>query len=235
MMKVQPASLLACAAIVIAITTPIVSSAQGATPAGQRQGVQRQGGRGGGGLFLLMSSEVQKELKITPAQKVSIEKALGSMIPARRPAQGGTGTRPPQVGARPDFAAIEKKVLAVINASQKLRFEELKLQSSGANAFRRDEVAKKLGLTEKQKKAIEDILDKARPNFTRGAPGGQQDFEKLRKEMETKRAAGNKAAMAQLTPAQKATWAKMTGKPFTFPRPQMRAPGGGGRGGAPKS
>ncbi len=238
-MKLNRTSFIACVALVAAVAIPTLSIAQAPPAAG---GGQRQGGGGGrgmSGMFLLMMPEVQKELKITAAQKSSLEKALSSMMPgsARPPqgAQGGGAGRPPQGGQggqRPDFAAMEKKVMAVLTAAQKTRLEELRLQQSGANAFRRDEVAKKVGLTDKQKKAIEDIMEKARPNMTRGGQGGgQQDFEKMRKEMMAKRAAANKAAMALLTPAQKATWAKMTGKPFTFPPMQMRMGGGGGRGG----
>lgn len=247
-MKVYRTSLLACVAVA-AMALPAFSLAQGGrAPQGggqPPQGGQRQGGgRGMSGLFMLMMPEVQKELKITTAQKSSIEKALSSMPGMGRPGQGGQGGRPPQGGGqppqggqRPDFGAIEKKVLAVFTPAQKTRYEELRLQQAGANAFRRDEVSKKLGLTEAQKKAIQGVMDKARPNFS-GGGGGQQDFEKMRKEMETKRAAANKAAMALLTPAQKATWAKMVGKPFTFPKMQMRMGGGGGRqgggGGVPR-
>ena len=133
-MKLQTSQFLLGAAMALTMIAPAFSNAQGAAggrpPQGGQGGQQRQGGRGMNGLFLLMMPEVQKELKISAAQKTSIEKSLSSMMP--RPggqgAQGGGAGRPPQGqgGQRPDFAAMEKKVLGSFSAAQKTRFEQLK-------------------------------------------------------------------------------------------------------------
>lgn len=218
--------LIFAAAFVVAASSG-VASAQG--QGGQRPGGQQgQGGgmrmgRGASGLMLLMLPDVQKELNITAQQKASIEKSLSGMMPGAGGQGGGQGQRP-------NFEEMEKKVLATFNAAQKTRYEELKLQAAGPNAFRRDDVQKKLGITETQKSAIDKSLEKARPNFNR-QQGQQVDFDKLRKEMQAKRDTAMKEIMALLNANQKATWGKMTGKPFKFPQMQMRGPGGGRPGG----
>jgi hypothetical protein len=123
----------------------------------------------------------------------------------------------------------------ILEPKQLERLQQLKLQREGIMAFYRDEVAKKIGITEEQKDKMRKIQEEARQA---GGGAGFQNFQNLsdeeRREMFTKmRERGEKMnaeILAVLSPEQKATWEKMQGKKFDFPPPQGfgRRPGGNG-------
>lgn len=203
-------------------------------------------GRGFGPYFLLMMPDVQKEVALSETQKQQITKLLqSSMGGFGGPPPGGAPPRnanPPK-GEQPRpnmedmmkrMQDMEKKVAAILKPAQKTRLDQLSLQMQGPQALAREDIASKVGLTAKQKTSIRSIMEKSRPQFGRPNQGGQQqDWEKIRKEMQAKREAANKTILATLTADQRAKWAKLTGKPFKFaPRP-MGGPGGGGSGRPP--
>ena len=180
-----------------------------------------------------MMPDVQKEIGLSASQKDQIMKVLqsGMMGPGGgTPPKGGQAS-PPRMDTG-DFqkriADMQKKLDTILKPAQKARLEEVFLQLQGPMALQRDDVAAKVGLSSKQKSAIRAIAEKARPNFSRPSQGAPKpaDMEKLRKEMETKREAGNKAIVASLDAGQKAKWAKLQGKPFKM-RSQMRVGGPG--------
>ena len=194
----------------------------------------------GGGLFLLLNPDVQKEIGLSESQKTQLQKLMQTQMGGgQRPPQGGQGQKPPQ-GQSPTpgdfqkrFADMQKKVDAILKPNQKARLDEIGLQMAGPMALLGNDVGKKLGITAKQKSTIQGIAEKARPQMPRqgqgqgqGKPPAQQDWQKIMKDMQAKRDAANKAILATLTADQKAKWAKMTGKPFKMsPRP-MGGPGG---------
>jgi hypothetical protein len=192
-------------------------------------------GRGGSSSFLLMMPDVQKEIGLSASQKEQITKVLqsGMMGPGGgTPPKGGQAS-PPRMDTG-DFqqriADMQKKLDTILKPAQKARLNEIFLQLQGPMALQQEDIAGKVGLSAKQKAAIRTIAEKARPNFSRPSQGAPKpaDLEKLRKDMETKREAANKAIVATLTAGQKAKWAKMQGKPFKLTRSQMRM-GGPGR------
>ena len=205
-------------------------------PGGQRG----QGGPGGprmGGMrptaFFAFMPDVQKELGLTAAQKDKLGKIMQDQMNSMRPPKGDQGGKPPERPNPGDFAKrmqeTQNKVNAVLTAAQRARLDQIGLQVQGPAAMTNPDVAKKVGLTAKQQASIKAIVEKSRPEFGRPQQGQQtspQDFEKRMKEMQAKREAANKAILAALTPAQKATWTKMLGKPFNL---QMRRGGEPGR------
>lgn len=178
---------------------------------------------GFGGLILLMSPDVQKELGMTPEQAHKIEALLPSGRPMTRTSGPGNpeGSPPPRPSNFVD-ASIKK----VLNAKQLARYQEIELQRSGLIALQRDEVAKRVGLTAPQRKKVAAIMDASRPPMPRpGTPGaGAPDFAKMMRDRQAQRDKANQAILTVLTPAQKATWKKMLGKPFSVKSMITRAP-----------
>jgi len=179
--------------------------------------------------FFVFMPDVQKELGLTAAQKDKLGKIMQDQMNSMRPPKGDQGGKPPERPNPGDFAKrmqdTQNKVNAILTAAQRTRLEQIGLQVQGPAALTNPDVAKKVGLTAKQQAAIKAIVEKSRPEFPRPQQGqqpNQQDWEKRMKEMQAKREAADKAILATLTPAQKATWTKMLGKPFKL---QMRRGG----------
>ncbi|MCB8932981.1 MAG: hypothetical protein M9921_08000 [Fimbriimonadaceae bacterium] len=217
---------------------PSANNARG----GPGGGGPRGGGRGFNVGMMLRNEQFQKELKLTDDQVKKIEAALPQQ------GQGGGGQQMSPEERAKQRAEIQAKVEAILKPEQTQRLREIELQMQGPRALTRDNVAKDLGLSADQTKKIEAALQVPRPQGGGGAagaaprgggaapgapgaggPGGGFDREAFMKAREE----ANKKALAILTPAQKAKWEKMLGKPFVFQRPQG-GPGGGGPGGPPR-
>ncbi|MBS1724630.1 MAG: hypothetical protein JSS66_16935 [Armatimonadetes bacterium] len=136
-------------------------------PQGQGgQSGQRGFGMNRGGSFgLLRNTDVQSELKLTDDQKKKLDDLAQSMRPSG--GQGGQGGQGGGQGERPDFQAMqermkkaEEEVDKILKPDQAKRLEELRLQREGVAALARPEVAKELGLTDAQKKQMEDLQQK---------------------------------------------------------------------------
>src|SRR5207237_6316056 len=102
----------------------------------------------------------------------------------------------------------------VLDAKQRERLAQLRVQREGAMAFQRPEVAKQLGLTKDQQEKIRKTQPEG-PPFFRG-PGQDEK--------------GLADALAALTDVQKTRWAELKGKEFKFPQ-FMGGFGPGGPGG----
>ncbi len=153
------------------------------------------GGRAGVGLLFL--GDVQRELKLTSAQKAMLDKAISQ-------------------------SSIEANIVPILNVVQKQRYEQLKLQATGPLSLTRPDIAAKLKFSGSQKKSAAAILLKAKPS-----PGQitEQNYEKRRAENLAKREAMNKSLLAMLTPTQKLAWVKLQGRAFVFPRIGVRPAG----------
>ncbi|HWP31907.1 MAG TPA: hypothetical protein VNK96_09340 [Fimbriimonadales bacterium] len=195
---------------------------------GRQEGQDRprfgQGGMGrrGGYFGLLRRDDVRKELKLTQEQIAKIE-ALSEQF------RGQPGQRDPQ-GARDPNAMrerlqkMEAAIKEILNAEQFKRLQELRLQLEGPSAIARPEVQEKLGLSEAQKKQIEEILNKSQEEMRAlfqqggGAGGRQEAMEAIRKIREET----DKKILAVLTEEQRKKWETMLGKPFKFENPPPR-------------
>ncbi|MBI5706828.1 MAG: hypothetical protein HZC36_07545 [Armatimonadetes bacterium] len=207
------------------------------------QGGMRMGGMGrAGGGRLLLNASVQKELKMTKAQIDKAQKTFGEGAgggagrgpggggPGGGGAAGGRGQGGPGGGGMTDAQReqrrldMEKQIKSVINATQFARYQQITLQIGGAGALTRPDIAKQVGITDKQVKQIRDIQQKQFESMRgqMGGPGGggrgpggppagggnmMAQFQKMREET-------NKKVMAVLTPQQKKKWESMLGSPF---------------------
>jgi hypothetical protein len=205
--------------------------------------------------MLLMSPQVQKELKMTDDQTAKI----GEIQRESFQAGGGAGG-----GARANFQNMTdeerqkffedmrkrteetaKKMTAVLTDDQNTRLKQIQLWVAGAAGLANNaEAAKQLGITDDQKDALKTITDesakKGRELFQNSGLGPDSTDEDrakfgektaaLRKETETE-------CMAVLTDEQKAQFAKMRGERFELDMSQMGRGGfgGGGRRGRPGS
>ncbi|MBX7132023.1 MAG: hypothetical protein K1X67_05015 [Fimbriimonadaceae bacterium] len=196
------------ATLVVAFAQP--GGPPGGGGPGRRMGPMTMGGG------LLMSPDVQKELGMTASQKQKVEALFKSMP---RPSMPEPGKRPEPPKGMDDF---EKKLKAILNASQLARFEQLQLQARGPMAIMEPETAKKLGLTEKQKTQVRDIFQSSRrPQPPQSKPGERPDFEKMQKDIAKYRNELNAKLLGVLTADQRKKWSSMIGKPFKFPTGPM--------------
>ena len=99
-------------------------------------------GMGGG---MLMMPELQKELKITAAQKASIDKIIKEM--RAQPRNGNTNNRE-------SFQKYQTRIMNVLSANQKARLKQIELQMRGGGALLDPTVQKQLGITAAQKSKL---------------------------------------------------------------------------------
>jgi hypothetical protein len=191
-------------------------------PGGRGPGFRMAGGGPASVVALIGLPEVQQELKASPEQA----KALAEFT-ARFQEQMQTVFRdfgPPPFDAPPEerekhFAEMrakmetldqqaEKEVAKLIEPQQLDRFQQLRLQRSGAQGILRPEIAEKLALSDEQKGKLEGLQN---PGFgpPRFDPQAIAD------------------ALAILDDKQKTTWRELTGPEFKFPEPRgFGGPGG---------
>lgn len=195
-----------------------------------QDGRQRRGGMQRGGPGLLMRPDVQKELKMTSSQTSKIEALIESQRGqgfgggggggrggnggggrgggGRRGGFGGGGINPEMV----------KNLKGILDDGQYKRFTELSLQQAGGFALAREDIAKKLKLTSKQKSELQEISQDMRADMQdmRSGGGGGGDFRAMMEEMQELRADYGKDMIKLLTADQKKIWASMLGKKFKF-------------------
>lgn len=231
--------------VVILMLTLVVSMAlaQGGGQRGQRG---QRGGFQRGGPAILNLPEVVKELKLSTSQISKIESAIestrgqgfaggggrGANGAGGRGAGGGGrgaggGGRGAGGGGRGGFgggtpplnAELDKSLKGILDESQFKRYHELMLQQAGGFALTREDVAKKLGLTDAQKEEFGEINQDMRADMQdmfSGGGGGGGDFAAIREEITALRADYGKQMVKVLTAAQKKTWDGMLGKKFKF-------------------
>ncbi|MBI1903893.1 MAG: hypothetical protein HYS13_22555 [Planctomycetia bacterium] len=204
-------------------------------------------GRGGAGgeLQILNMAEVQKELGVTDDQKTKITEALAGV----QQAGGGFNFRELQnlsqeerqkkmEELRAKMEGATKKATEAINgvldAKQKERFAQLRLQRQGIASLSTPAVAEKLGLTQEQKDKIAKLGEDRRAAFGAGGgfnPNATDEERRAAREKAQKATQKYETDMAAvLTADQKASWEKMLGAKFDFP--QQRGGFGAGRPGA---
>jgi hypothetical protein len=181
----------------------------------------QRGGRFGnpGGASLLTRPEVQTELKLTAEQKTKAEALAETLREERRGRFQDLRDATPEERTKvmSEWRTEEmKRVNAVLNPDQQKRFRQISLQQEGPMAVIHADVASELGLTDDQKKKVQEIQAQMRAeqqNLFQDAGG---DREALRGKMEALRKSSNDKVVAILTDAQKTKWKEMTGAPLTL-------------------
>jgi len=188
----------------------------------------QQRGRGGlgfapgGDVLMLLSQEaVQKELKLTDAQKTTAREAgdeLRSFFADMRDASQEE-RRAARDKAESKIKELRGKVEGTLDAAQKDRLKQLSIQRRGAfGALQDPEVATALKLTDEQKKKVETLAEESRPGRGQGGGGGGGgDRAALRERFAAMQKERNEKALAILTAEQKAELEKLQGPKFEFP------------------
>lgn len=182
--------------------------------------------------MLLALPDVQKELAVTAAQEKQLSEWSSQTQDLLQVAISGFSFAEfdnasdeqrdklqAQMRAKSDDALkqSDEKLATILDARQLERLNQLRLQREGFQALNRDDVAKKLELSEEQRaklreQPVEGFLPFAPPDVRKQA---QDD------------------ALAILTEKQRTTWTQMQGKEFTFPEFGPGGPGGPGFGPGP--
>lgn len=233
----------------------------GASVLAQGRGGGMMGGMFGGRMaqmdgFLLMSPDVQKDLKITADQKTKIDLA-GEAMRAAMPGFGGGrggGNRggggqppvappaggPPAGGMNFDPAAIQEAMkkqndalLAILDDTQKARIKQIGIQVAGANALMREDIQKDLDLKAAQKASLLDLQNKQQ-EATMQLFQAMRNQEMTREEMQEAMAKNNDIlkveALKVLTEEQKKKFEAMQGPKFEGQANMFGMGRGGGRG-----
>lgn len=177
---------------------------------------------------LLAIPEVAQELKLTPAQKSSLEK-LRKKARANLLALVGTMQQGPKKGTT--LAQIQKQInvgsqsqVNVLSSAQKARLKQLTVQYGGAFVLTTPEVVRLLKISPDQRRQLEDAGFKAMRQVQSGAPkGGHSGYKNLPVQGAAARLlqarvsaieAYNKVAMGILSPEQRFQWTALRGKSF---------------------
>jgi len=209
----------------------IVGLAIAQPPGGGRGGMR---GMQGGGLMILGSPDVQKDLKLTDAQKEKLNKAREEGQTKMREVFGMFKEDPDKGKAAGKELAEwgEKQVKQILDADQQKRLKQIQWQQEGADAFNDKDVGAALKLTDEQKEKIKGINEEAnedRRNIFQESRGNQE-------EIRTKMAALRKETMERaekvLTADQQKSFTALLGPKFEG---KIEMPGmGQGKGGRNK-
>jgi Spy/CpxP family protein refolding chaperone len=200
---------------VMALSTPI------AWAQGPGRGGPDRGGFGGGAMLLSQKS-VQEELKLNEEQV----KKVDELLTKQREAFGASrdlSREERQKQFAESRAAGQKAVGEILNEEQQKRYKQISLQLQGPGALGDPDVASAIGLSDDQKKSVEEIQTAAREEMRALFEAGGGDREKFR----TARDATNEKLQAVLTDEQKSKWKELTGEPF---KGELQGPERGGEG-----
>ena len=119
-----------------------------------------------------------------------------------------------------------------LTTAQIKRMKEINLQMMGAQAILTPDVSKTLGISDSQRKQIQEIQRTAissgfRDLFRRGQGGQRPNLDSIRKRIEEGREKMDKKIFEVLTSSQRAKFDKMKGKPID--RKRLRESGGSKR------
>lgn len=209
-------------------------------------------------LFLLQHADVLDDLGLTAEQRTQVTKLQerfdfkppddffnpsrdkkprhdGFGPPDRGP--GGPGGPGGPFGLPPEFrkrileqAKLKEVAFAAILSPQQIqRLTQIALQAQGPGAFRELDIARTLKLTSDEKLRINQIM---RDTMPRHGPSGGHHGPPDEREWDQHKRLAVQQILEILSPAQKAQWSRMTGKPFVgiLPNP-FGFPGGRGGGG----
>lgn len=214
---------------------------------------------GGGGFqmpdaFLAMAPDVQKDIKVTDAQKKSLDalqQEMMSMMPGRGGQGGGGGQRRTDTGNaqgqggqrgggfdptqwRTMMDDTAKKINDILDDKQEARLFQIGVQTAGARALFRDDVQKKLSLRAAQKGQLQDLqtkMQEAMMTLFQRMQAQEIDREQMQESMRRNNEILNTEAVKVLTPEQAKAFEEMKGPKFEG-QAGMGGMWGGRRGGA---
>jgi len=186
-------------------------------------------GFGGGAGMLVGNKGVQKEIKATDEQIAKLDALAAEtrekMTEARSKTEGLEGEERRNKAMeinREINAGVMTSLGSILKPEQTKRFEQISLQSRGAQAFADPKVAEGLKITDEQKDKLKEINESANEKRRELMQGFQDDREGTMKKLAefNKELMGKVAAL--MTDDQKKTWKEMTGEPYEIkfePRP----------------
>jgi hypothetical protein len=213
--------------VTLALAVVLLAASPAFAQRGQRQGRGGFGGgmRGGFGMDMLSlanQKSVQEELKVSDEQATKIKdlaakqrESFGSLKDLSREER--------RTKVAEQRKANDKAIAEVLKTDQVKRLKQITWQLQGTRAFRNEEVATALKLTDDQKGKIktiqEDAFKSMRELFGKGqgAEGAKEKLAEVRKATQEK-------VMGVLTDEQKTAWKELVGTPFKgeIQRPQGR-------------
>lgn len=207
------------AAIALLVSGPVLAQqARGGRDHGRRGGFAR------GPMGLLMTPDVQKELKMDQAQVDLVQGVLRDRG-SRRSFQDFRSLSPEERRKRFDEMrqAQEKKIGEILNKTQLARLKQLELQQTGLWALSEREVADQLKLSADQRQKIRSINDAERESLRAAFQGvnfremSDAQRQEIRAKFEKLRADRDARLNAVLTHSQRKQFQAMQGAPFKFP------------------
>jgi hypothetical protein len=192
-----------------------------------------RGPRGGGsGYMWLGQKSVQEELKLSDDQVKQVKEQQDK---SRKAFEGLRDLSREERGPKIQelMKENEKAYAKILDKKQTARLKQIGLQLSlrfqGAGVLSNPDVAKKLELTDDQKKGLKTIQDDIRKEAGEIFQGEGTREEKFKKVGELQKTATAKA-LKLLTDDQRKTWKEMTGAEFKGKIEMPRFGGGRGRG-----
>jgi len=175
--------------------------------AAQFSGAQFNLGGPTGKMMLVIMPDVQKDLKMTKDQQKQVQAVMQSMNSA------GNMQMPTDMSQM--NAQMDAPILAVLNADQLARLQELWIQYNGTKVLQDDTVAKGLQLTDDQKTKIKQLWDDYGQSIMDAM---QKRSQSAMNSMKKKKKETDEASLALLTPDQLKAFTDMQGKPHKFPQ-----------------
>jgi len=191
-------------------------------------------GISGGKAMLLMSPDVQQELKLSEEQLTKVREVSQQVIEKNKDNFGKLKDLPKDQ-QREKFQEMAKTIAAetdnalkdVLKADQHKRLRQLELQQRGAQAFADADVQKELKLTDDQKDKIKTLSEDAGKEMREIFQNAQGNFQDAMTKVNTLRKETLEKVTATLGADQKKAWQEMTGAPFEFKlrRPEPKKDG----------
>ena len=253
--------LLAVALLAFMVTDVLGQGRRGGGPGGPGGGQggrggfgQRGGGPGGFGggdptFGLLRNDAVKEEIELMPDQ----EEAIGKLMEQGRGERPDFDFRNASEEERREFfekmqadreersKKMKMQLEEVLLPDQMERLEQIVVQVRGVAAFRDEEIASKLGITDAQKKELEEVGQKVREEMQakgqelrdslRDGGNREEAFAKMRELFAEGQELAMEKAIAVLNSSQRAKYDDMKGKKFEMPEGQFGFGRGGGPGG----
>lgn len=174
---------------------------------------------GGGGGFVIMAPNVQKELKFTDEQSGKVRDTvmeLGGKYRDQFMALRDLpeSERPAKVRELSKALTDDVKKALSLSDEQAKRYDQIVLQQRGLQAFIDPDFQTKLRFTDEQKQKASELSTEARQKSEDiRKDAGDNREELMRKFIELRKEYADKA-IALLSDDQKKTWRELTGEPF---------------------
>jgi Spy/CpxP family protein refolding chaperone len=185
-------------------------------------------GMGGGGAFILMAPNVQKDLKLTDQQVEKVRDVLREVTEKHRDdyaslRDASSEERVAKMATLNKTVNEEVKKALALSDEQSKRYDQISLQARGVQAFTDPSVADKLKLSDEQKSKIREIAEAGRP--ARGAfnkDASEEERAEARKKMDAAQKENRSKVQALLSNDQKKAWKELTGEVIVIEIPQRR-------------